>query len=233
MKLMSFIKNIFRRIANNGNALPLEQEIRKKKSERILEKMHIPINEGLPFVNTSDNVKIRSEHDIVDRVHILYGLSAIAHGIDKEIVIYNFKKFHLFEKLTNCEKEFIEIEERTMEMNVKASWRVEAIWVLLWSIGYVNFLDLPTSICDMDELHHIVKKPEYIEIMHGSAKILSKMEILDEVDLIFRMHWAVRDLMLKQYIPENLNPNVVMERHYALNWLICTADDWDDITTDT
>jgi MinD superfamily P-loop ATPase len=33
--------------------------------------------------------------------------------------------------------------------------------------------------------------------------------------------------------PADLNPSVVEERHYVLNWLTWYADEWDDVTTDT
>jgi Domain of unknown function (DUF4272) len=60
-------------------------------------------------------------------------------------------------------------------------------------------------------------------------------DILDQVDLIYRYHWAVRNARLKgQQIPADLDPGVTEERHYALNWLIGYLEQaWDDVSTDT
>ena len=67
-----------------------------------------------------------------------------------------------------------------------------------------------------------------------SASLRTKSEILDETDMAYRIHWAVREAQIhKQSPPANLLADVVMERHYALNWLVWYADEWDDITTDT
>ena len=60
-------------------------------------------------------------------------------------------------------------------------------------------------------------------------------DILDQVDLIYRYHWAVRNARLKgQQIPADLDPDVTVERHHALNWLIGYLEQaWDDVSTDT
>jgi len=60
-------------------------------------------------------------------------------------------------------------------------------------------------------------------------------EILDEADLIYRYHWAVKNARSKgEPPPANLDKGVVLERHHALNWLIGYMDqEWDDISTDT
>jgi hypothetical protein len=60
-------------------------------------------------------------------------------------------------------------------------------------------------------------------------------QILDQADLIYRYHWAVVDARVKgKQPPAGLDPGIVYERHYALNWLIRYSDqEWDDISTDT
>ena len=62
-------------------------------------------------------------------------------------------------------------------------------------------------------------------------------QILDEADLIYRLHWAVRHADLNgRPIPLPLNRDMVMERHHALNWLIVPREEpypWDEIPTDT
>jgi len=60
-------------------------------------------------------------------------------------------------------------------------------------------------------------------------------ELLDAADLIYRYHWATREAELRgREPPAGLDPGVVMERHYALNWLIGYLGlDWDEVSTDT
>jgi hypothetical protein len=67
------------------------------------------------------------------------------------------------------------------------------------------------------------------------ATLRSKQEVLDQADLILRLGWACDDARMAQKLaPGNLNPEIVVERHHTLNWLIRYLNqEWDDVTTDT
>ena len=67
-----------------------------------------------------------------------------------------------------------------------------------------------------------------------NSKLRDTEDILNETDLIYRIHWSTRDASLKgKPSPVGLSEDIVMERHFAFNWLTMYADDWDDIATDT
>jgi hypothetical protein len=106
---------------------------------------------------------------------------------------------------------------------------------MLWALRKVEKLSLPTSECNVEMLRSVLPKlGQSTHAFISSASLRSLSEILDATDLIYRIHWAVRDSQLnRQSIPAQLNPDVVIERHYALNWLTFYAEDWDDVTTDT
>jgi hypothetical protein len=69
----------------------------------------------------------------------------------------------------------------------------------------------------------------------ADATLRPVAEVLDEADLIYRYDWAVVDARINNKpVPLGVDPGVVQERHYALNWLIGYMDqDWDDVSTDT
>ena len=68
----------------------------------------------------------------------------------------------------------------------------------------------------------------------SNSRLRNTEDILNETDLIYRIHWATEDARINgKKVPAGLNSDVIMERHFALNWLTMYADDWDDITTDT
>lgn len=70
--------------------------------------------------------------------------------------------------------------------------------------------------------------------MEGHTELRSKKELLDMADLYYRMDWTCVDDRLKGLETPQLNPGVVYERHYALNWLIQYMDrEWDDVSCDT
>lgn len=60
-------------------------------------------------------------------------------------------------------------------------------------------------------------------------------EILDALDLHYRLHWLVRQARIEEkVIPAELNEGVILERHYSLNWLIRFEDsNWDDVDMPT
>ena len=67
----------------------------------------------------------------------------------------------------------------------------------------------------------------------SGAVIRNTTEILDASDLIYRIHWAVRQAGIDDTEVQNINPDVVSEWHQAINWITFYEDNWDDITTDT
>ena len=88
--------------------------------------------------------------------------------------------------------------------------------------------------CDVGRMVEMMIKTSKDEFI-SSWKIRSINEIADELDKIYRMNWACVDARIKGQSPKgSLNPSVVYERHYALNWLTnYRHQEWDNVTTDT
>lgn len=209
-------------------------ESRKAKTEKFLAARKVPINKHLPLIEDAKHARFRSAQEVAKRIVILYNVAALGHGIEKNKVIDRLKKSGVWDSLAPSEKSFIESSKPTQQQVIDATWRVEALWALLWALGKVDALEFPTKACDMDKLHSLMPKPDAAQAFIASARLREPEKILDETDMIYRIHWAVRDAQLQgKPIPAKLEPGVVVERHYALNWLTWYADEWDDITTDT
>ncbi len=69
----------------------------------------------------------------------------------------------------------------------------------------------------------------------SSARLRDRNEIEDEHENVYQAHWKVRDAEINGTpVPDNLDPEIVVERHYAFNWIDgYMGQSWDDITTDT
>lgn len=211
-----------------------EQLHRKSQSEEYLKKMNVPINQYLPYVESEDEVRLRSIDEVVKRIYIIWALVTIGHGYDRKKIISELKSNDLYNDLTPNEKAFIKSKKPTQEQEVEATWRIEAAYLLLWSIEKIDELPFPSEICDTDLMHEIIKSPDNYTGLINSSALRSEKEILDMHDLTYRTHWAVRDAFLKnQEPPANIIPGVIYERHYAINWLTFYAEEWDDVTTDT
>jgi hypothetical protein len=111
-------------------------------------------------------------------------------------------------------------------------WRYEAAWTLLWALGFVARLGRPDQVCNVEFVAKTMIETTTSRFIEES-ELRPTADILDQADLIYRYHWAVRDASLKgQKIPARLNADVALERHHTLNWLILD-EEWDDVSIDT
>ena len=105
---------------------------------------------------------------------------------------------------------------------------------MLWALGFIDKLERPDAICDVKRAVTILRDNGRQGFLRKS-KLRPQSEILDVADLIYRYHWVIEDVCVNgQKALAGLDLGVVMERHYALNWLIgYMGQAWDDISTDT
>ncbi|WP_129692480.1 DUF4272 domain-containing protein [Gottfriedia acidiceleris] len=207
---------------------------RKLQSELQLKKLGVPINENLPLTEQDNEVKVRTKEEIINRIIALTIVSAKGMGASKEEIedfIAGYKAIDLF---TDDEKSFIEKKSPKQREFIQYSWKIECIWVLLWSINIIHELDIPNNTCDVDLVYETVLNSTKEDLINKSD-LREANEILDNLDFTYRSHWAVRDAQLKgAQIPSNLNEGVVYERHYTFNWLVnYMEEEWDDVSTDT
>lgn len=180
--------------------------------------------------------QIRSAEEIARRAIVLHSLVASAHGVDKKKIFAWLKKEGLSEDVSPEEWKYFENEDPPQQSLVNATWRVEALVGVAWSIGAIQDLDPLTDMCDTDRIIEALPDlgsptSEFIR----DANLRPEKEIEDEYEKIYHSHWKVRDAQLNgKTPPENLNPSVVRERHYGMNWIIgYCGQEWDEISTDT
>ena len=97
-------------------------------------------------------------------------------------------------------------------------------------------LKTPDQICDVSAMGEIIWRQESLKRFLDGTKPRTRDEIMDAADLALRYDWACVDARIEQQEPPAyLNDEVVVERHYAFNWLIGAYGDagWDDVSTDT
>ena len=214
-----------------------EQSERKEKNERILSQRGIKINKHLPCIEDENTTKIRSSIEIAQRVTVLAVTNMVAfNAIPGEEAIDYLKTNKLWYLVTPDEKAFLadpSDEKKTIE-----TWKSEAIWVLMWALNKIEDLGFPDHLCNLNDIpynHYPVgKDKDPHNFINFAGEPRTKSEIIDANDLYYRFHWACVDARINNKSIEELNPDVVYERHYALNWLINYMDqEWDDISCDT
>jgi hypothetical protein len=136
--------------------------------------------------------------------------------------------------LTPEEAAFIDADAPDAQTIGKMGWRYEALNTLLWALGNpAGKLDSSDQIADAGTLARAVldialAPPVDPQLRHAS-------EILDALDKSWRQHWIVRQAGRNGTEPVGLSGDIIMERHFALNWLTGfqqpPGTEWDDIDT--
>jgi hypothetical protein len=207
---------------------------RKERSVKRLQEEGVPTIPHLPVIEDSAEAKKRTTEEIAHRTIAVCITAVKGEGLDQATVDALVKKYDADKFFSPKEAAFIKDLEPKRQDRVQFSWRYECLWVLLWSLGYVEKLDKPNAICNVPKAVTFLKDRDTARLIKD-ANLRPLSEILDQADLIYRYHWAVVNARLKgQESPAKLEGGIVQERHYVLNWLIGYMDqEWDDISTDT
>lgn len=151
--------------------------------------------------------------------------------VDKINELYDAGKW-----MTPDEKAYINDPEPEQQTCLQFVWRYECCGVLLWAAGIVEELPYPSEIIDVPVLAAIFWQSKGIADLMSKGFARPETEILDMADLTLRYDWACVDARIKgNDAPASLDGGVVVERHYAFNWIIGANDnaDWDDIQPNT
>jgi hypothetical protein len=211
-----------------------EGQARKERSIAILKAEKVPFAEQLPQIATESESVRRTTEEVAMRAMALCIVAAKADGLEQEVVDRVVKEFELESAFTPKEKGFIDEPEPSRHDCVQFVWRYECYWVMLWALGFIDELDRPDHGCDAKHAVSVLLDNGRDGFLK-KAKLRPQSELLDAADLIYRYHWAVVDARIENLeAPAELSADVVVERHYALNWLIGYMNqEWDDISTDT
>lgn len=209
-----------------------EAESRKSQSIEKLLSEGVPVLESLPAIESTAESHRRSTLEVSHRAIALALVASCAEGIPAEEIESLLARFDAEPWLSPHERQFVFHSTRSDHDRVQFVWRYEAYWVLLWALSFVPDLGPPNAIVDAGAAVSVVAQRGTARFLSESA-LRSQDELLAEADLAYRYHWAVRNAQLKgTEAPEAVEPGIVMERHYALNWLV-QGPDWDEVDTST
>ncbi|OJJ14557.1 hypothetical protein BKI52_42795 [marine bacterium AO1-C] len=222
--------------ASKEAATPAQKE-RKTHNEEILQTHQIKVNQNLPVIADEESVQLRSPQAIAERVALLAVTNIVAFNqMTGEQATDYLKKFNLWDKATPKEVDFL--QNPTDERKAYETWKCEGIWTLLWALNVVPDLNFPDKLANLNDVppaqYPIGPDKNPNDFIAQIAEARSKAAILNANDLYYRINWACVDARLGGKEISQVNPGVVYERHYALNWLINYRNQpWDEVTCDT
>ena len=219
---------------------------RKERSIALLEEKGVPYIAHLRAAVMESEACIKPLDEIARRLLAVFGVCVYCEARGSGESWDESQKYlnkideilggKLDETLTLEEKEFIAIKEPDPDAYAKFGWRYECCHVLMWALGQTPELGYPDKICDVSAMGNIIWQLDSLTELIENAKLRAKDEILDAADLILRYDWACVDARIKgKESPAGLNGEVVLEWHYAFNWLVGANGEagWDQITTTT
>lgn len=207
---------------------------RKQRSNEILVAADIPVSNTLPVIETVAQSIRRTETQIAERITALMIQIAYSETSDQGFAQALIAQHGAEDFLTEMEMAYLSNPEPSQQENINAAWRYEAVNVLMWSLGFLDTMGPANDICDVNAIVDVfLSNPG--EALSQKAKLRPQSELLDAADLVYRQRWADVEASLSGLdLSAKLNSSVLLERHYALNWLVGYLNqDWDNVSTDT
>ena len=175
----------------------------------------------------------RTAREIAVRAIILQCVVAAASDVDPEPLILWLQDEEIWEVVSPAEKTLLLENRPSAKQRNEFRWRQEAEWTLLWMIGKVEALELPTQTCDT---RHMVD--EIIPALGSSITGFLTSAELRRPEILYAEDERTYDLWCRAIparrettLPYDLNMDVLYERRYAFEWADST-EQWDTVTCD-
>lgn len=218
----------------------IESYDRKMNSIYLLQQQEIPYTMELPEIKSSYEVLGKSLEEVTRRAIVLCIVCNFASDVinsKKKKYIKDSKKFFtkLLEQfnvkndLTREERELFDKMDKNLAIQI--SWQFEGYYILLWALGLVDEIPFPDVLVDPDEITPIVSNCSSYKDFASKCLYRDVNDILDLADLVYRYDWYCVEEESKGLEPI-INPEVVIERHRAVNWLI-SEENWDNVDIST
>lgn len=215
----------------------MNQEERKQKSEAILKTRGVPVNAHLPLIESDDEVTLRSADELLHRLIALWAVVGLAFLRDNSHFRNYVTKRKYESWLSEQELKFLLSDARTEREYIQFTWKLECLYFLAWCAGLIGNIEIPENESSVESIMGLFPQDmEEPAVLQSAIKVRTKEEILAWADLLYRLHWAVRDAKLNsKNVPGKLNGGIVQEWHLAVNWMIRYGDEdnWDHVGTDT
>lgn len=229
---------------NRPEETPADTE-RRLRSIAQLKAKNIPYLEHLLSAALESEAKLRNREDMVKRAAALFAVAVysevmLSENSNRENALSYFNKmdqlYGVRSYITPKEAEYINNPEPEEQEYIQFVWRYECCGVLLWAAGVVDDLSYPSEIIDVPVLAAIFWQHKGINDLLSKGFARPEAEILDAADITLRYDWACVDARIHgKEAPASLDRGIVVERHYAFNWIIGANEgaNWDDVLTTT
>ncbi|WP_269745026.1 DUF4272 domain-containing protein [Methyloversatilis discipulorum] len=189
-----------------------------------------------PYFDEGPEDEIRDAGAIARRALALFAVISIAFGDDKQKLIDWLRAEDLWAELSPEELDFITSETPSERQVFNASWRSEALLLLLWSLGLVEAIPAPSETCNPALFRDLLPPRTSVSVNEfiASARRRSDEVLVEMADEILNLHWEARDASINGRECPEVHIGIIQERHHGINWAIgYGGSPWDEVATDT
>lgn len=217
-----------------------EDKARANKNNEILKSKGLPCPEGMPVSAFEAKAVIPNKETIIKRAVAIFAAAVKSEVVGSgayedtdaklaELLGALKERYGELDFLSKEEKAYIDSKNPSPADVNKFGWRYECCAVLLWALNLLD-LDEPDEIVDAATLGGIIWTNDMASLME-KATVRDKAELLDKQDLLHRYDWACIEGQIKKLEITQVSSEIVVEWHYALNWLtgVEGVTDWDKV----
>jgi hypothetical protein len=208
----------------------------RERSVRELARWKLSDPGVLPLHGDADFEWVRDARGVAARCHAIAAALALQQGAPPQRIRRALRDNDLEHWLADRELLFLRHLEREVTMNaeelhqtaVDISWREEALWALLWSLGLVEDMP-PDELCDREPFYE--RLAPGLDPAKGRTDVVLRplAEIAAMLDFYYCLHWHARNAQYHgQLWDPEIAPGVVLERRRALEWLFQDVA-WEDV----
>lgn len=212
----------------------LEKQEIKYNNESRIEKNGYAFNPWLPIL---EDPAIRSIDDIKGRMSVMNALINISFEAPIPVIKDWIDQYQLTQYLSNWEKEILlkSNEDLSHQESNTLRWYLEALWALMWATEMIDELE-ERKWCgdDMAELLPNLEENDNNAKLEAVNTLRTEKELYTMLDYYYRLHWyCVNERLMGKPANKNTSEGLIYERRKALEWLLNTQNDWDDIEMGT
>lgn len=215
-----------------GGQLVKDVEEIRAETTRILALSGIPCYPHLPLIDIS---RVRSDREAAERLVVLYTLVVLSEGVEAAGILEWLESEGISKVLTASERSFLSGRTLTEIDGNVLSWKQESLFVLSWAGRIANELGLPWGECDLSAVIPKIPRAVSVSTFFESYRLRDHTEIRQALDVYYCIHHALRhkELWDDMRCFAKLHHVVAVERRIALEWLLNSTLEWDDISLDT
>ncbi|WP_307611262.1 DUF4272 domain-containing protein [Variovorax boronicumulans] len=217
--------------------LPFSVSLKKPSERDIIIERSLQNLLNPPQVNDWDELAYRTAEQVAQRLLALIAVVWRANASEElaQQGIAWAKKHGIDTFLSPLERRFVFHAQRPEQQDiVNFGWRAEAMIPLVWALGGMPALPPSHQRGDIWKIPLVQQARESPADLIAGARLRPDNVVGDEEIRLLNEHWHVVDAQLRgQAVRADLDAGVVMERRYALSWMIGYGESWDEVPLDT